>query len=198
MRTRNVNQARHGRSTFGMTLVEVLVASGLGSMVLGAVGFMSLYATRSSIAVVNYTDLEGKSRYALDVISREIRQANAVLSFQTNLPVKTLTLTNSSQNAQIVFTWDSDARTVTLQKSGQPALSALTECDRWDFSLYKRTPLITATNVTFYPATNVAGVLDPSLCKLINLSWKCSRQIMAQKINTESVQAAQIVLRNKQ
>jgi hypothetical protein len=182
----------------GVTLVEVLVATGLGSMVLAAVGFMSLFGARSSLAMANYTDLEFKSRYALDLISREIRQAKAVVSFQTNLPVKSLTLTNSDQAATIILTWDSNARTVTMQKTGQSTLTPLTECDRLDFALYQRTPLVTTTNIIFYPATNTTGVLDPTVCKLINLSWKCSRTILTQKINTESVQAAQIVLRNKQ
>jgi len=67
-----------GRAAF--TLVELMVASSVGMMVLAAVSFMSLYASRSSIAVINYTDLEAKSRYALDVISRELRQASQVLS----------------------------------------------------------------------------------------------------------------------
>jgi hypothetical protein len=77
-------------------------------------------------------------------------------------------------------------------------MTVLTECDRWDFGLYQRTPLVTSSNVFYYPATNTAGTLDPKLCKLINLSWKCSRLVAAQKLNTESVQAAQFVLRNKQ
>ena len=182
----------------GLTLVEVMVAVGLGSMVLAAVGFMSLFGARSSLAMANYTDLEFKSRYALDVITREIRQARAVVSFQTNLPVKSITFTNSDQAASIVLTWDSNAQTVTLQKTGQSTLTALTECNRLDFNLYQRTPLITPTNIVFYPATNSSGVLDPTVCKLVSLSWKCSRKIMAQQIDTESVQAAQIVLRNKQ
>jgi hypothetical protein len=175
-----------------------MIASSLGMMVLAAVGFMSLYGSRSSVAVANYTDLEAKSRYALDVISREIRQANAVVSFQTNLPVKSLSLTNSDQAVVVTLTYDSDARTLSLQKTGLPPLNLLTECDRWDFSLYQRTPLITATNVVFYYATNSSGTTTPSLCKLINLSWKCSREVVAQNLSTESVQAAQLVLRNKQ
>ena len=192
-------QVRSSRSLArGVTLIEVLVAIGLGSLVLAAVGFLSLFGARSSLAMANYTDLEFKSRYALDVISRELRQATAVLSFQTNLPFKSLTFTNADQGATVVLTWDSNARTVSFQKSGQSTFTPLTSCDRFDFYLYQRTPLITPTNVIFYPATNLAGVLDPSICKLINLSWKCSRAILTQKINTESVQAAQIVLRNKQ
>ena len=185
-----------GRAAF--TLVELMVASSVGMMVLAAVSFMSLYASRSSIAVINYTDLEAKSRYALDVISRELRQASQVLSYQSSATLKSLTLTNADQGASIVLTYDPAARTLALNKTGQASMTVLTECDRWDFGLYQRTPLVTSTNVFYYPATNSAGTLDPKICKLINLSWKCSRLVAAQKLNTESVQAAQFVLRNKQ
>jgi hypothetical protein len=187
-----------GQAASGISLVEVLIAMAIGSLVLAAVSSLTMYGAKATTAMVNYTDLDSKSRYALDVISREIRQANSVLSFQTNLPVKSLTLTNASDATAITFTYDSNARTVVMSKTGQADLTALTECDRWDFSFYQRTPYVTATNISYYPATNTAGVLTVSLCKLINLSWKCSRNIFAQKVNTESVQAAQIVLRTKQ
>src|SRR5262249_17185656 len=191
------SSAPHKRSQTGVSLVEVMVAMAVGSLVMAAVGSLTMFSAKSTAAMVNYTDLDSKSRYALDVIGREIREANAVLSFQTNLPVKSLTLTNSTDLTTVTFTYDSNARTVVMSKTGQSDLTALTECDRWDFSLYQRTPFVTTTNILYYPATNTAGVLSVSLCKLINLSWKCSRTIFAQKVNTESVQAAQIVLRTK-
>ncbi len=186
------------RRLAAFTLTETVVAVGVGMMVMAAVAFMTLYGSRTSVSVANYTDLESKSRYALDVISREIRQSQAVLSFQTNLPVKSVTLTNADQAATITLTYDSGARTVTLQKTGQSDAVVLKECDRWDFGLYQRTPLFTATNVVFYYATNSSGATDTSLCKLISLSWKCSRFVAGQNLTTESVQAAQVVLRNKQ
>jgi len=186
------------RANSGISLVEVMIAMAVGSLVLAAVSSLTMYAAKATTAMVNYTDLDTKSRYALDVISREIREADSVLSFQTNLPVKTLTITNASQNATVTFTYDSNARTVVMSKTGQADLTALTECDHWDFSLYQRTPYITATNILYYPATNTAGALTVSLVKLVNLSWKCSRTIFQAKVNTESVQAAQIVLRSKQ
>lgn len=181
-----------------MTLVEILIAAGLGSLVLAAVTSMSWYGARSSAAMVNYVDLDSKSRYALDVIGREVRQASAVVAFQTNLPIKSLTLTNAEQGAQIVLTWDANARTLVMDKTGQDTFRALTACDSLDFSLCQRTPLVTLTNVTFYPATNRLGAIDLSVCKVINLTWKCSRTIQAPQLNTESVKTAQIVLRNKQ
>jgi hypothetical protein len=175
-----------------------MIATSLGTMVMAAVAMLTLYGARTSVAVVNYEDLDSKSRYALDLISREVRQANAVLSYQTNAAGKSFTLTNSDQASAITLSWDSSAGTVTMAKTGQPTVTNLTQCDRWDFAFYQRTPWVTGTNVIFYPATNSAGSLDLSLCKLISMSWKCSRSILGAKINTESVQTAEIVLRNKQ
>jgi hypothetical protein len=120
------------------------------------------------------------------------------LSYQTNASFKTFTLTNNDQAAAITLTWDAGAGTVTMAKTGQPTVTNLTQCDRWDFAFYQRTPWVTGTNIIFYPATNSAGSLDLSLCKLISMSWKCSRAIMGAKIDTESVQTSEIVLRNKQ
>ncbi len=182
----------------GWTLVEVMVAVGLSSLVLAAVASVTIYTARTSAAMINYTDLDSKSRYALDVISRELREATAVVSFQTNATTKILTLTNAIDGELVNLTYDSKAGTVVLSRTGQNDLVALTECDQWGFKLFQRTPIVTSTNVVYYPATNGSGALDLNLCKLISLSWKCSRTILAQKVNTESVQASQIVLRNKQ
>jgi hypothetical protein len=184
------------RRSSGLTLAEVMVATGLGSLVLLCVAALTLYGARSSAALVNYNDLDARSRYALDVISREFRQATGVVA-QNNSAIKSVTLTNAAQGLSSKLTWDRNTRTLVLERTGEPDLTALTECDSWNVSFYQRTPLITATNVIFYPATNTFGLLDFTLCKLVDMSWKCSRQIMAQKVNTESVQAAQIVLRNK-
>ena len=71
----------------------------------------------------------------------------------------------------------------------QPTRTNLAGCDQWTFSMFQRTP---TNNWTFYPAS------DKSLCKLIQMSWKCSRTILGKKINTEEVMTAEVVLRNKQ
>lgn len=179
--------------------MEVLVALGLGSLVLAAVASLTLFGTRSSMAIVNYTDLDAKSRYALDLVGREVRRATAVIAIQTNTTsTQFIQLTNALDATTTKVSYDPSARTVTLSRTGQPDQIVLTECDRWSFGLFQRTPWVTGTNILFYPATNSSGVLDLTVCKLVNLVWKCSRQMEQQKVNTESVQAAQLVLRNKQ
>jgi Tfp pilus assembly protein PilW len=192
----NFQKSKH-RNSAGLSLLEVMIASGLGSMVLACVASLAIYGSRSSVALMNYTDLDAKSRYAADVISRELRQGYAVLALDTNLPVKALTLTNSVERTAVTLTWDADDRTLVFERNGEPPVTLLTECDRWEVGLYQRTPIVSRTNLLFFPATNTTGRTDLRLCKLINMSWKCSRTILAQKVNTETVQAAQIVLRNK-
>ena len=152
-----------------------------------------LFGLRSFGAMSNYAEMSGRSRHALDVMARDIRQATIVLSCNTNLPVKQLQLSTYDLNGPctVTYSWDSNARVVTSTKvdnAGQTTTTTnLTGCDFWTFNLFQRTP----TNAyTFYPTT------DWRLCKLINMSWKCSRTILGKKVNTEDVMTAEVVLRN--
>jgi len=181
----------------GFTLVEFMVCVALGVLVLGVVVSLTTFSTRSFVSLGNYADLDNQSRNTLDAVCRDLRQATAVLAIQTNLPVLSLTLTNANLGQAMKLTWNSNAATFVYSNSYYGAQTELTGCDTWNFALFQRTPQVTATNITFFLATNGAGVLDLTICKLVDMSWKCSRTILSQKINTESVQTAQIVLRNK-
>jgi prepilin-type N-terminal cleavage/methylation domain-containing protein len=181
----------------GMTLVEVMVAVGLGSMLLASASSLWLFGSRSFVAMGNYSSLDTKSRNALDQMSRDLRQATQVIAVQNSGTSKRLAVTNALTGTGITYSWEATPRTLVCQKTGQPEQVYLTECDRWDFELYQRTPQKNGSYV-FFPATNTAGIYDLSVCKLINMTWKCSRTILGSKVNTESVQTAQVVLRNKQ
>ena len=188
-----------GKRAAGLTLPETMVAVELSSILLAMAGSLWLFGSRSFVAMSNYADLNAKSRNALDLMSRDIRQATRVTAFQnSDTAKKRLAVTNAVAGTAITYTWNANTRTLMCQKTGQPdPVVFLTECDRWDFQLYQRSPQINGTYL-FVPATNAAGAYDLSLCKLINMTWKCSRTILGSKINTESVQTAQVVLRNKQ
>ena len=181
----------------GFTLVEMLIAVGLGSIALTIIAMLSMFASRSFESLANYAELDARSRNALDRVSREMRQCTALISFQTNAPVKFLMLTNADQNKTITLTWNQNDGTLVMGMTGDDPQILLKSCDRWDIALYSRAPVLTPTNITFYPATNSQGNLDATKCKLIGISWQCSRAVLGNKINTESVQTAQIVLRNK-
>ncbi|HEY2082156.1 MAG TPA: prepilin-type N-terminal cleavage/methylation domain-containing protein [Verrucomicrobiae bacterium] len=182
------------RNTRGFTLAELLVATALATMVAGIVMGTFIYSATSFSAMGNYSDLDRNSRNAVDVLSREIRNSSALLSF-TNSP-KSLTFTNVTTGKTVTIAYDAVNRVLTLAKTGQATVTLLTQCDKWDFSLYSKAPIIT-TNITFSGATNGSGATDITACKLINMNWRCSRTIFGSKRNTESIQTAEIVLRNK-
>src|SRR5689334_11089146 len=75
---------RQGGSRAGMTLVEVLVAAAVSSLIMTGVMGLFFYSSRSFVALGNYVGLDGASRNAIDSMAREIRQASALTAVQTN------------------------------------------------------------------------------------------------------------------
>lgn len=187
------NQIRH-RTIAAFTLIEMLVAVALSVLVMASMMGLYTSGTISFIAMGNYQNLDAKSYSALDLISREIRNSSVLLS---NTPNQSLTLYNNyalngaGQTTKIIY--DPSSGTVIMTRTGQKIVSLLTGCDQFSFQLYSRAPNTASftTNIVFTPAT------DASDCKMIQISWKCSRSVRGSKLNTESVQTAQIVLRNK-
>lgn len=169
----------------GFTVPEITVAAAILIIVVAAVISMSMFGGRSFAAMTNYIDLDSKSRNALDNMIREVRQSKG-LYFYTNNMIK---LTNFSNQA-ITYAWDKNSGKFTRAVNDVPdPKPLLTECQQLSFKIYQRTP---STNHEFYEtATNVAQ------CKLVNVSWLCSRTILGKKVNTESVQTTKIVIRNQ-
>ena len=177
------------RSAAGMTLAEILIATGLGSILLTVLMMLFMSSLRSFAGLGNYASLTGQSRKSLDLMLRELRQATQIVGYQTNGATIWLKVANTNAPAVTnTFTWNTNASVLTWDKTGFPTRTNLTGCDNWSFAFYQRYP---STNWTFYAPTN------SSLCKLITMSWKCSRTILGRKINTEEVMTAQVVLRNK-
>jgi prepilin-type N-terminal cleavage/methylation domain-containing protein len=184
----NCLATRRMRDCRGLTLIEMLVALSVGAMVLAVVAVLSVYALRSFTAMGNYADLEARSRIALDKITREVRQATNVIDFGADATTKWIRLGTVGQGTSIRYVWYADDRELDCEKTGEPTQTYLTECDGWDFALYQRTPLADSTN-QFYPTTNA------SMCKMIEMNWRCSRTLLGRKWSTESIQSARIVLR---
>lgn len=193
--TRSASRSNAG----GMTLMELLFAMGIGSVVLAIIGLLMMYGTRSFASLGNYSILNEQSHSGADRITRELRQATAVVAWETNSLPKWLLITNvtvapnGSTNAYSVkYLWDTDRQLVARKSTDTEDTVLLEGCDEWGFTLWKRFPDSGATN-GFFPATNGAD------CKMITMRWRCSRLVAGMNsVNTEAEQFAQIVLRNKQ
>jgi len=167
----------------GLTLTELLVGLALGAIVLAALAQLVFYSGRSMAALFNYTDLDSHSRRALDLMSREIRQANRLLAnTDTSLTFEDF------DGAPLQYNWDPETRLLTRSKGGANEV-LLRDCDYLRFSPFQRNPI--GGVYEQYPV----GV--PGTTKLVQVHWVCSRKILGSKVNTESVQSAKFVIRKQ-
>lgn len=173
-----------------MTLVELMVAATAGLIVLGAFVAITLNVNTMMKSVGNYGDLDEHSRTTLDLLSRDVRNATAVSIAST---VDELILTNTFSGTTIItYNWDGSNVLSRRYQTANTNLSqmVLTNCNYLAFDYFMRIP---TNNLQFINITN--AVLTNEI-KLVSVSWRCSRSIMGAKLNTESVQTAQVVLRN--
>lgn len=175
------NPSRRQKFT-AFTLIEVMITLGIATMfVTGVIIFTTITFRQGIFAIGNYTDLNTKSRRTLDIMSRDIRNAAGLTSYATN----SIALTNMD-GTSLSYSWDgSDKFTRTYNGVSSVLMS---NCDYLSFNIYQRNP----TNGYSF----VSSVSIPAQTKLIDVSWRCSRKYMGQKLNTESVQTARIVMRN--
>ena len=167
-----------------MTLVEVLVATAIGGMILAAAGSLMVYNSRSLAALTNYADLDRYSRTAVDKLSQDIRQATALVAFTAT----ELEFNASHGRSNITYTFNPDTRQL-VRRSGNNREVLLQECDALTFTVYGRNNVSNSWDQ--FVVTNAAGA------KLIKLNWTCSRTILGQALTTESIQTAKIVLRKQ-
>lgn len=170
----------------GMTLVEMLVATGLGSIVLVTIAAIMLFTMRSFAAIANYADLENESRNALDHMTMDIRQTYGLVTNSSN----ELDFEDAPDHQTLKFIYSTNDQTLTRVKNGNYT-KLLDHCTALRFDLFQRN----TSNDTYnqYPITSNA-----SLCKVVQVTWTCRRNLNGSAVyNTEVVQTAKIVIRKK-
>src|SRR5436853_7592958 len=65
------------------TLVEVMMTFAVSGVILTALLSFIIYAAKSFAGMENYVDLEQKSQLALDTMTKEIRETQALTSYGT-------------------------------------------------------------------------------------------------------------------
>jgi hypothetical protein len=169
------------------------VAVTIGLIILAAFVAITLSLKSSVIAISNYVDLDKASRQTLDNLSRDIRNAATVGSTSSAI---SLSLTNNYSGTNIItYAWDGSSnvtRTVTSSTGVivENPVVMLKNCDYLAFSYFVRVP---TNGLQFISTTNV---ISTNQVKLVSVSWRCSRSILGSKLNTESVQTANVVMRN--
>lgn len=159
-----------------------MVASGLGLLLVLAVAALSLYGGRSFAAMTNYVDMDQRGQLALDRMSREIRQCKGL----TYLSPAHITFRDADD--QLVDFYHDAASRRLIRASGGETNIFLIGCESLQFSAFQHT--VQSNSFVCYGTPYLADV------KLVQVTWTCSRAILGAKVNTESVQSAQIAIRN--
>ena len=165
----------------GLSLVEVLVALGVGSLVLVATTALSLYSSKSFATMLNQAELNNQSHETLDRITQRIRVAQKVKDLKTDQ----LILVDSS-GADLKLKYDDKKKTLTMTDKAKDK-NVLTGCDAVKFSMFQGTPI--GSSFDLVTTTNEAD------CKVVQIQWNCSRSLLGSR--TETMQSARVVIRNK-
>jgi Tfp pilus assembly protein PilW len=175
-----------------MTLVELQIASAISVILFAAVMALAFYTARSFAAFTNYVDLDANSRNALDLMTTEIRQADLLTAATpTSLTFKTTDPVTSTPHT-LKYSYDPDRKELARIYDGGAPEVLLTECTSLQFGTFQRN-----TAPTLEAAFVPVATSQPNLCKVVQLTWICSRRILGKTANTESVQSAKVVIRKK-
>lgn len=183
---------RRRRRTEGLSLLELLVAAAAGLIILGAFVAITININTMIRSAGNYGDLDEYSRNTLDMLSRDVRNASAVGVSSTSYE---LVLTNMFSGTNVItYTWDGSNLLTRTYAPGDLQTNysqvMLTNCDYLGFDYFIRVP---TNDLQFIDITNAFSTNE---IKLVSVSWRCSRSVLGIKLNTESIQTAQVVLRN--
>ena len=171
-------------SASGFTVIEFLIATTIGMVALGGAAALSIYTARSFAAMGNYMELDKNSRNALDKMTQIVREADGVLTYDSHA------VSLSYHGQTLSFNYSPTAKTLTLVNTNNVKDVLLTDCTFLNFQTYQRNSV--AGTYDQYPITT-----DEAAAKILQVSWICSRYLIGNLFNTESVQSAKIVIRKQ-
>ncbi len=173
------------------TLAETLVGVAIFTVSGLALSTTYIFGIRSFAALTNYTTLDRNNRYAMDLLTREIRQAKQVTSYSTN-GTSSLTIINGDTQT-VTYSFSPTTKQMLRQVAGGPTQVLLTNCNLLNFSLYQRNP--SNANYGVFPAATSNW---QTTVKVIQFTWKTASSLPSAEVNSENVQTARVVIRKQQ
>jgi len=177
-------RARAATTVAGSTLVEALIATGITALLILVLISLSMFSGRAFAAFYNYVDLDDHNKIAMDTLTSDLRECNRLVAFTS-----TQVVMEDSDGVNITYTYVPAEEKLKRIKNGIEK-TLLTGCDMLKFVIAKRNPVGFTYEEHYEAAT-------PATAKVVQVSWNCSRTILGQKVNTESVQTARIVIRKQ-
>jgi hypothetical protein len=175
------------------TLVEMMVAAGIFSLCALALMGLYVFSVKSMASMYSYSLLDQNNRQAMDQLTREIRQAKKVLTFNTNSITILTSDTNGFDGPTVTYSFSPSVKRMLRSSSDGTTKVLLDNCNLLSFQLYTRCP----SNGTFgiFP---VAMNNWQQTVKVLQLTWKTSIIQPSSIANSENIQTARIVIRKQQ
>jgi hypothetical protein len=182
------------RRRSGFTLVEYLVATSVGLLVITAALVLWAYGTKTCASLLAYVELSSASKNAFGRMSQQIRTAKGVQSCSTTnlvliVPGKTL-----GHQHTMTYGYDPNRQSLlqTLRKNpgNEQTLTLLTGCSNFSFSVFQRTPVSNSFGLyTNAWSTNTA--------KVVQVRWTCYRLVTGDRGSIENQLSAKVVIRSQ-
>ena len=178
----------------GFTLVEYMIASSIGLMIITVALVLWAYASKNTASLLGYMELSTASKYALDRMSQQIRNAKEVRSCSSDQLVLVVPGGTVSNPKTLTYSYDRDGQRllqispITANRSATNTL--LTGCTNFAFSVFQRTPL----SNSFLLTTNA---FNTNTAKVVQMQWTCLRMITGDKSSLENQVSAKVVIRNQ-
>jgi len=182
-------QMRFRRAKGGFTLVEILVAASLSTMVGVAIMSSFLFLARSSVGLGNYSEMNSQSRSGLEIFGRDVRAARTIVPGFGNSSFTVALLDPNGGTFNIRYEFRPNAAgqpLVRIDASGNETV-IMTGIKNLDFKYFdlQGNELVTAQERV------------PVRVKQVQLKLTLVRKTLSLD-NTEKVVSARYVLRNKE
>jgi Tfp pilus assembly protein PilW len=184
---RPIPSSKNRRQAF--TLIEMITAAGVSVLAFFAVVSTLLYGFKSTAIVGNYSDMNRLDREAIDIMTRDIRQADQVTGCTSNqLKILAVDMNTGATNT-LTYDYSSSAKTLsrTLGSSTRTLVTGIVP-NTLQFTMYQRNPI--GGSISNYTTTNYAS------CKVVQLTWRTSRSTIGLG-ETDTGQSCAVVIRKE-
>jgi len=180
---------RRKSTNSGWTLLEMMFGVAIFSVAGAAMATAYIFSLRSFQAMSNYSVLDQQNRQAMDLLTREIRQAWYVSAKDNN----SLTLVDGSRQT-VTYNFSPYTQQLTRTADGRTSV-LLNDCSLINFTMATRVPNTNVNDFNYY--TDIYKTTDINEAKVINLSWKTRRELPGGVGQSENIQTARIVIRKQ-
>jgi hypothetical protein len=156
------NQRKNRRRQAAFTLVELVIASGVGSLVVLVLASLSLFSSQHFAFLAEQLTLQSRSLQMSDQFSKDAREARRVLVANPHL----LTLDHGAKGT-VTYAYLPPLKTVVRQAGLGTARTLLTDVEAVNFSGYQRTP----KKGEFQPY----AIASTNEIKVVYCSWRCAK-----------------------